>query len=257
MNDYIIYIFMFFLGAIFGSFSSVLIDRIHKNEKGILCGRSKCPRCNHILGALDLIPIFTYIFLWGKCRYCKNKVHIKYLLFEIIFGVMFVLTFYKFNYNLLYLIFMLVFVFVFLFITIYDLMYFEVVMPFVYFLITILLIFNLFFNFPTDFWNGFLGALIPGIFFGLLVFLSKEKWMGEGDIYIGICMGLLLGVRGVLLALFFSYILGAFISVIILIFMKNKKDTQVPFVPFLALGTFIVLFWGQEILNIYTNFIYK
>lgn len=82
---------MFFIGAMFGSFSSVLIERWHSGKKGILLWRSECPQCHNTLTARELIPIFSYIFQWGKCKNCRTKIPFFYPLLEISFGILFVI----------------------------------------------------------------------------------------------------------------------------------------------------------------------
>ena len=95
--DYILYILIFYVGAIFGSFITLAIDRIPLKQD-ITHERSYCPKCNHKLNFLDLVPVFSYIFLGGKCRYCKNKIRPRYLILEIISG--FAFMFYILSLNL-------------------------------------------------------------------------------------------------------------------------------------------------------------
>ena len=84
----IIYIAIFFTGLVFGSFFTLAVYRIPRKEN-IVYGRSHCTSCNHKLGFLDLIPVLSYIFLGGKCRYCKEKIRIRYLLLEVLSGIVF------------------------------------------------------------------------------------------------------------------------------------------------------------------------
>ena len=86
----VIYIFIFLIGITFGSFFTLAVYRIPLG-KNITHERSFCPNCNHKLGFLDLIPIFSYIFLGGKCRYCKQKIRPRYLILELLSGIVFVL----------------------------------------------------------------------------------------------------------------------------------------------------------------------
>lgn len=88
--DYILYILIFCIGTLYGSFFTLAVYRIPQ-RKDIIHTRSFCPNCNHKLNFLDLIPILSYIFLGGKCRYCKNKIRPRYLLFEILSGLVFLL----------------------------------------------------------------------------------------------------------------------------------------------------------------------
>ena len=95
-----IYTIIFLMGSFFGSFFTLAVYRIplHKN---ITHEHSFCPNCNHKLGILDLMPIFSYIFLRGKCRYCSQKIRIRYLLLEVLSGIVFVLLFSGMEINLL------------------------------------------------------------------------------------------------------------------------------------------------------------
>ena len=97
--EIIFYILIFIIGSLFGSFYTLAVYRIPK-KKDITHTHSYCPNCNHKLGLLDLIPIFSYIFLLGKCRYCKEKIRPRYLIIEILSGVLFLLIAYLTNFNL-------------------------------------------------------------------------------------------------------------------------------------------------------------
>ena len=97
------------------------------------------------------------------------------------------------------------------------------------------------------------GGALAGLFFGAQVWISKEKWLGAGDIQIGILMGLLLGWQLLLVAVLISYVVGSIISIILLASKKVTPKSQVPFAPFLVIGTFVTLFFGEYILEIYLN----
>ena len=88
--DYILYILIFCIGTVFGSFFTLAVYRIPLKQD-ITHTRSYCPNCNHKLTFLDMIPILSYVFLGGKCRYCKQKIRLRYLLLEVLSGVVFVL----------------------------------------------------------------------------------------------------------------------------------------------------------------------
>lgn len=91
--DIIFYIIIFAMGITFGSFYTLAVYRIPKGED-ITHTHSYCPKCNHKLGILDLIPVFSYILLGGKCRYCKEKIRPRYLILETISGLFFVIVAY-------------------------------------------------------------------------------------------------------------------------------------------------------------------
>lgn len=115
--NFLIYIIIFLAGAFFGSFFTLAVYRIPKNED-ILIKHSYCPNCNHKLGFFDLFPIFSYILLKGKCRYCGNKIRARYLILEILSGFTFVLVSISLRYNfinimtneIIYLIFSLLYI---------------------------------------------------------------------------------------------------------------------------------------------------
>ena len=88
--DIILYILLFCMGTVFGSFFTLAVSRIPIGQD-ITHERSYCPNCNHKLSFLDMIPILSYIFLGGKCRYCKQKIRIRYLILEVFSGIVFVL----------------------------------------------------------------------------------------------------------------------------------------------------------------------
>ncbi len=88
--DIILYILLFCIGTVFGSFFTLAVSRIPIGQD-ITHERSYCPNCNHKLNFLDMIPILSYIFLGGKCRYCKQKIRIRYLILEVFSGIVFVL----------------------------------------------------------------------------------------------------------------------------------------------------------------------
>ena len=99
--DIIFYISMFIIGTVLGSFFTLAVYRIPL-KKDITHERSFCPNCNHRLEFLDLIPVLSYIFLGGKCRYCKQKIRPRYLLLEIFSGIIFTLFYISLKINILY-----------------------------------------------------------------------------------------------------------------------------------------------------------
>lgn len=95
----IFYLLIFIIGTLFGSFYTLAVYRIPKRQD-IVHTHSYCPNCNHKLGFFDLIPIFSYLFLWGKCRYCKEKIRPRYLILEILSGILFVILAYLMNFSI-------------------------------------------------------------------------------------------------------------------------------------------------------------
>ncbi len=254
------YILFFIFGAIFGSFINCLIYRL-KNKKTIL-GRSFCPHCKHNLGFLDLFPIFSYLFLGCRCKYCKKLISFQYFFVEFITGVLFVFGYYFYFSSgffsgtniILNLVFYLISSLFILMIFIYDLKYYLVEDLIIYPAIIFVFIFNLLTG--KNILNMILAGFIGFAFFGLQYFLSRGKWMGGGDMFIGLFMGFLLGFPNVILAIFLSYMIGGFVALFLLLFRLKKVSNKIPLGPFLVFATFVVFLLGDKILNWYLNLLY-
>ena len=226
----ILYIFIF--GLIVGSFLNVVIFRLESGEK-IVNDRSRCLRCKHILAWYDLIPIFSFIFLKGKCRYCGKRISWQYPMVELGTGILFVsvvdheLGIMNYEYltsNLQYLMVSLLFCFyvisALIVIFVYDFKHYIIPDKIIYPAIVVVLGFNLFNDFVTrytlhvtdnnsQFSNFLFAAFISGAFFYSIVVITKGKGMGGGDIKLGFLMGLILGWPLILIALFLSFITGS------------------------------------------------
>jgi prepilin signal peptidase PulO-like enzyme (type II secretory pathway) len=256
-------VFLFFMGTVLGSFMNVVLYRLHNKEKGIVWGRSFCPHCKHPLSALDLIPLFSFFFLKGKCRYCSKNISWQYPIVESVTGMVFVYLFWSVFGSPLFspgqIIVYLLYGFILVSISFYDVYHYEIpdmlIIPGII-LAAVLSVGTLitpFFAPPLV--DALLGVLITVVFLGGQVWLSQEQWMGMGDVLIGIFMGLILGWKLTLVALFFAYIIGAVIGVLLMVFKGKKGNSHIPFGPFLSLGTLIALGVGHNILSWYLSFL--
>ncbi|HNZ86089.1 MAG TPA: prepilin peptidase [bacterium] len=253
------YILFFILGAVFGSFLDCLIYRINE-EKSIL-NRSYCLNCKKTLGILDLIPVFSYIVLLGKCRYCKSKIQFENFFVEVILGILFSFGYWFFFVSGLWLhgqliisfIFYLILVFILSFIFIYDLKYYLIVDFIVYLGIVLSIIFNLIMK--NNILNIFYGIVLGVIFFGIQYVISKGKWLGSGDILLGVFMGALLGFKITIVALLITYFSGAIIGIFLLLSKSKKEKTKlkIPLGPFISFAMFISFLFGEQLLNWYIN----
>lgn len=237
------------LGLIFGSFLSMLSPRLHNGEKGIVKGRSHCANCKHVLGAAELIPLFSYLFQRGRCRHCKKSISAWYPASELTVLAMSVgLSFFFPDFKEWLFAFPLVFVLAFIFI--YDLRYQEIHEAVLFPGIAYALVWGCF----TYGWQSTLLAMgIGGVFFGAQFLLSKGRWLGSGDIEIGLFMGALLGWPNILIGLFSSYLLGSLIGIGLLVTQKAKGGTAVPLGPFLVIGSVLSFVWGEKLLSLYFN----
>lgn len=243
-------VFFTIFGLVFGSFYNVVGLRVPKKES-IAFPPSHCTSCDRRLTALDLVPVFSYLFLKGRCRSCGEKIHWVYPLMEFITGGLFALSFWKIGFQP-ELIIAILFMSLLVIITVSDIAYMlipdKVLLP----MGALLLGLRLFI--PLDpWWDSILGAAIGfGILF--LIAIVSKGGMGGGDIKLFFVIGLVLGVSGTLMTLFFASLIGSIAGIIMLRIKNEGRKTPVPFGPSIALAAVIVYFWGDALLNWYMNF---
>lgn len=250
----VIYFFVFVLGASLGSFYHVVGYRMPKGENWV-SDRSRCPRCDHQLKGYELIPVFSYVLQWGKCRSCGIKIPPIYLLAEILSGLLFVFPvwFYGldgFMTGEIY--FAWVFLSMLIIITVSDI-YYQLILDKVLLFFGILLVL-LQFIYPIQSLGFRVSGALVGFFIlyaiGLLgQFLFKKEALGGGDIKLYAVIGWVLGISSTLLSLFLAAI---FALDYLLIFMKDKTK-PLGFGPFIALSAYLCLFYGPFLLDWYFN----
>ena len=247
-----LYIIIFFLGLALGSFLNSWIWRAHENFK-IVNGRSMCPACRRQLTWYENIPVLSYLFLWGKCRTCKTVIPKHFSFVELGTALIFVLVAWK-NLNsgvVMPALFLRDFTFASLLIVIfiYDHLYQEILPEVIWFGAAAGLFFNIFLGYSLV--SMLIGVLIAGGFFFLQYVISNGKWIGGGDVRMGVMMGIWLGWPVALVALLISYMSGAIAGLSLLIADKKHLSSAIPFGTFLALGTFVAMLWGQQIIQWY------
>jgi len=259
----LIYFIFFIFGLIFGSFLNCLVYRLANDKK--ISGRSFCPKCKTKIKWFDNIPLISFLFLKGRCRACQEKISWQYPLIELTMGLLFLLPLLKANLSLSGFLFEKNFIieifqdwliyFVLVFTFIYDIKYLEVSDLVIFSSGALILILNLFLK-----QNHILAWLKPTLFAMLVAFLffllqylfTKGKGIGLGDLRIGLFMGLVLGHwRFLFLALVFAYLIGSFVSLALIVLKKKSFKSQIPLGPFLTIGTFLTLFFGEKIINFY------
>lgn len=265
MLNLFFYIPLFVLGLAVGSFLNCVIYRLSAGDS-FLKGRSFCPHCRHKLSWLDLIPVFSFFALRGKCRYCRKGISWQYPLVELATGLLFLLISYQnFQiYNSMSLWFLSsCFLFVIssflIVIFTYDLKYYLIPDKVIYPAIVVAFIYHSIFHWfygSMGLWLYGLGVTFGIMLFFLFIFLiSKGNWLGFGDVKLVIFLGLILGWPSALIGLFLSFFIGALIGVVLIILGKKGMKSEVPFAPFLVMGTLIALFWGEQALNWYLGFL--
>lgn len=241
---------------------------MHQNSKkssakklSIVNGRSICVNCKHKLSTLDLIPVFSWMFLRGKCRYCRKSISIQYPIIEILTAVLFVFSYHLWSYglnglNLVLFVFWLIILTNFIALALYDFKWFILPSKLIYwtfwfeilYLITSLII-------EKDIQlaiGSIIGFIILGGFFYVIFQVSKGSWIGGGDIRLGALLGFLVGgPLASILLLFGASLLGTVYALPFIAKGKLKGSSKVPFGPFLIISAFIVFFFGAKIISWY------
>ncbi|MFH1826176.1 MAG: prepilin peptidase [bacterium] len=250
------FLLIFVFGAVVGSFLNVLIHRLPLGES-IVFPASHCPKCNKRLGALELVPIISFIFLRGKCKSCGALISWRYPLVEFLTGLLFfgVVNFYSplpIIHYLLPLIFVSMLIVVFFTDLEKQVIHDSMSMGG----IILGLLYN-YFRGLNFLYSAVLGAALGyALFFliakfGRLVF--KKDAMGEGDLYLAAMLGAFLGWQGALLAMFLAYLLAGVLAIISLALGKVKMGQEVAFGPALVVGGLVTLFFGSQIISWYIN----
>lgn len=241
-------VILFILGSVFGSFINCVSGRIVEGRDWIK-GKSICENCKHELSALDLIPIFSYIFLKGKCRYCGTKLSIRYMLTELFLGITFVLLFLR-NMTIDYILLRdLILVVLLLGLSLVDIESYIIpdgfiVIGIINWLVSILFVSNKLVYLK----DGLIGGFGIGLFILLLSLIMdkvlKKESLGGGDIKLLFMVCLYIGLFEGILLLIISCVIG-------LLFVVLLKKNKIPFGPAISLGTLIVLLCGSQIINWY------
>lgn len=243
------YFFVVFLGLVIGSFLNVCIYRIPSGES-IAFPTSHCRNCNHNLKPQDLVPVFSFIFLRGKCIYCREKISIRYPLIESLNGILYLLVYLKFGMSVMTLeYFILVSLLIVIGIIDYDSQFVFTSTTIFGGIVAVIFILIQSFIYHADVTNLILGGVLGFGIIGTIVFITKG--MGTGDIEIAVVCGLFLGSNGILLGLFLAIILGGVTGLIILAMGLKEAKEKIAFGPFIAFGSVISMLWYDEIMKIY------
>lgn len=228
--------FVFLIGLSVGSFLNVLIDRLPQ-EKTIL-GRSQCDFCQKKLKWVDLIPVFSFFFLGGKCRYCRHRLSWQYPIVEVLTGITFVLT----NYTMWGI--MACFIVIFFSDLKYHLISDYVLLALIIF--SLLSKVNIYSQIP----ESLASALIVSAPIFIIYFLSRERAMGQGDVYLSAIVGFLLGWRAGFIGLYISFVTGAIFGLALIVLHRKKLESKIAFGPFIIFGTITMILWGERVFDI-------
>jgi leader peptidase (prepilin peptidase) / N-methyltransferase len=242
------------LGLIIGSFLNVCIDRLPRNES-IVYPPSHCPGCQHKLAAKDLIPVFSYLVLRGRCRYCQAPIPKRLFWVELATGVVFALLAWHYGLNP-ELAVMAFYACLFIIIFVIDLEQGLILNKVVYPAMVVAFLLALY---PWPWLNDSMGMRLAyaalgggvGFIIFLLIALISRGGMGWGDVKLAALIGLATGFPMVVVAIIMAAILGGIVAVALMIAKRKKRRETVPFGPFLAVAAMVTLLWGSNILDWY------
>ncbi len=244
--------FVVVIGLVFGSFLNVLIARI-PNDENVAFPASHCPKCKTPLKFYHNIPLFSWIFLGGKCAFCKEKISIQYPIVELLSGIIFAGVYLKLGLGYMSVMIALSFSFL-LALSVID--YYTKMVPDSLNLLalsTAIVAATSFQGFVVNFQNAllFVGGFALLRFY--LSYLIKKEALGEGDLMVAGTMGAILGIQLALMSIF----VAAVLALPVMMLMRNETDESkmIPFVPFLALALFIVYIFDSYFIN-YWNSLY-
>lgn len=244
------------VGLIFGSFGTVVAHRVPRGES-IVTGRSRCPSCGHTIGAVENIPVFSYLLQRGRCRHCGAPISVRYPLLELASGLLFATAAWKFGASLETVLYA-AFFWVLIVLTAVDLEHKllpnKIVFPSLIVSGVGLTVAAVLRDAPGRLEGAALGALIFGGFLFVVAFIYPAG-MGGGDVKLGFVLGMFLGYLGgwglVLTGMFLAFLLGGVGGIVVMLALGGSRKTQVPFGPFLALGTVLGIVVGQRLLDAY------
>ena len=245
----LLYIIIFLYGIVIGSFLNVCIFRIPKQEN-IVKIRSHCMNCGYQLKWYDLVPVFSYLCLGGKCRSCKQKISVQYPLIELLNGVLYCIVFAVYGISVEALLYALL-TSALITLSVIDLRTYEIPVGINIFILTLGLI-----RIVTDYadWLDYaVGFFLVSGFLYIVYLVTKGRGIGGGDIKLMAVSGLLLGWKQILLAFVLGCIIG---SVIHMIRMKMSGQGHVlAFGPYLSFGIMIAALAGDQMIAWYLSWL--
>ena len=256
---------VFILGLTIGSFLNVCIYRIPAGES-IVRPPSHCPRCNTQLKTLDLFPVFSWLFLRGKCRYCSTKISARYAIVELLTGVLFLALFIEFGMagsgSMSLPSLFVGIAFTALLISIFFIDYDHQIIPNGLVLIgtglgivVVLLNALMGYKFFAQLWWEHLLGILPGVVAMILIMvlgalIYKKESLGMGDVKLFIPIGLILGWKLTVAALLIAILAGGIGGVILMLTRKAERDSAMPFGPFIVTGAIVAMLANYQLLRL-------
>jgi leader peptidase (prepilin peptidase)/N-methyltransferase len=253
------YILVFLVGSVVGSFMNVCIYRLPRNQS-IVFPSSSCPRCGSRILWYDNIPMFGFLLLGGKCRFCKESISFRYPVVEFITGLLALLLFFKFQFTATFFA-MFLFSASLVVVTFIDLEHRiipdEISLPGIVigFILSFFIV-NLYRPEEILGWKESLVGIVAGGGSLLLVaygyqMVTRKEGMGGGDIKLLAMMGAFLGWRSIPFIIFLSSLAGSVVGISLMLARNKDSRLSIPFGPFLAFGALVFIFFGRQIIGWY------
>ena len=245
----ILYIIIFLYGIVIGSFLNVVIYRVPKKEN-IVSTRSHCMTCGYQLKWYDLIPLFSWIFLGGKCRKCRTRISVQYPVIEAANGILYLIVFWKYGMSVDSLLYCLLFSAL-LALSVIDFRTYEIPLGINIFILALGLI-----RVATDFSHVIdygIGFLCVSIFLLLIYYITKGRGIGGGDVKLMAVCGLLLGWKLIILAFLLGCIIGSVCHLLRMRFAGAERVLAMG--PYLSIGVAIAALWGNTLIDWYLHWI--
>lgn len=249
LDSFLPWLFILVLGLVFGSFLNVLIIRLKQGSS--ILGRSHCMSCKKTIKARHLIPVFSWLWLRGRCAYCRKPIHAQYPLVEAAAAAFALIAYLRHPFFFLP----------------------QEILPFLFELFFTLDLLMLgagdwrFTTLPVEWmagsilvfgawgiWSGvvslpsaMIGLLVGTLFLGVQALVSRGKWMGWGDPWLGALIGVVLGWPGIGVSLYLTYLVGGILAAFLLISHRAKRGARLPFGPLLIIGALLTLWFGSTI----------
>ena len=256
---YFVYIEVFVLGLVVGSFLNVCIYRIPQG-KSIVSPPSACPNCGNKIKPWHNIPVLSYMLLRGRCAYCGAGISPRYPLIELLNALFYVAALYRFGLHPASFLIM-VLISAFIVVTFIDLDHQiipdGITLPGIVLGLILgpLVLRNPAIPWHTGFINSLIGMVVGGGIFYIIAVVSRGG-MGGGDIKLIAMIGAFLGWKPVLLTIFVGSLFGAVVGIWLMVFKGMKRKTPIPFGPFLVAGALAAIFCGPTFLNWYGKLAY-
>lgn len=265
MITFLIYFIVFIYGACIGSFLNVVIYRLPANLS-LIHPPSRCPQCLHPLGKTENVPVFGWLWLQGKCRWCQTKISFRYPFIEALTGLLFVAVFYQFGFIWLSLGYV-IFISWLMALAWIDLDTMTLPNPLTQSGLVIGLIYQFWLGFVDNNLSGGINFLFQGILGGVVgiwlldiililgTLIFQKQAMGGADPKLTAMIGVWLGWKNVLITTFVACFYGTIVGVGGIIIKRLSKGNPIPFGPFLVLGAITAMFAGEWLLSSYLEYI--